>query len=65
MSIIGFACGKWRWARRAEKYVVLVVPKVKVRMEAEYSIPVPNLCDLLRESFIFTKKCRSQERPLL
>ena len=41
-----------RPARRAI-FSVLVVPNVKVRMEAQYPIPPVSLHDLLRESFTF------------
>jgi len=37
----------------AGDYAVLVVPDVKVKMEARHSIPPLSLHDLLRESFAF------------
>jgi hypothetical protein len=43
-----------RPARAAGNYAVLVVPIVKVKMEAQHSIPPLSLHDLLRESFTFT-----------
>ena len=42
-----------RPARRADNYVVLVVPNVKVRMEVQNSFPFMSIHDLLRESFTF------------
>jgi hypothetical protein len=44
---------KVRQARRANNSALLVVPNVKLRMEAQHSILPLNLHDLLRESFIF------------
>ena len=43
-----------RPARRADNSAVLVVPNVKVRMEARHSIPPLCLDDLLWESFTFS-----------
>jgi hypothetical protein len=43
-----------RPARVADNCAVLVVPNVKVRMEAQHSIAPLSLYDLLRESFTFT-----------
>ena len=49
-----------RPARRAETSAVLVASNVRVRMEAQHSVPHPpflSLRDLLRESFTFTGLC--------
>ena len=40
-------------AREVDKSVVLVVPNVEVRVEAEHYIPPVSLHDLLEESFAF------------
>jgi len=42
-----------RQTRAAGNYAVLVVPNVKVKMEAHHSIPPLSLHDLLWESFTF------------
>ena len=46
--------GKMLPARRADNSAVLAVPNVKVRKEAQHSIPPLSHHDLLRESFTFT-----------
>ena len=53
MSTKGYLGGKVRPARRAENSTVLVVPNVKVRMEAQRPTPRLSLHDLLRETFTF------------
>ena len=50
MSFLG---GKVRPARIADSSAVLVVPNVKVRLEAQHSIARLSRHDLLGESFTF------------
>jgi hypothetical protein len=40
-------------ARKAESSEVLLVPNIKVKMEAQNAIPLMRLCDLLRASLAF------------
>jgi hypothetical protein len=42
---------EYRPARKADKFAVLVVPNVKVRMEAQNSVPLSKLHYLLRKSY--------------
>jgi hypothetical protein len=44
-----------RPARVADSSAVLVVPNVKVRMEAQHYIPFLNLYDVLQESFTLVR----------
>jgi len=44
-------------ASKSDKFALIIVANVKVRMEVKYSIPVLSLHDLLRESFTFTFTC--------
>jgi hypothetical protein len=45
---------KARPTHRADNSAVQIAPNVKVRMEAQHSIPPLSLQDLLPESFTFT-----------
>jgi hypothetical protein len=53
-----------RPARRANNSAFLVVPNVKIRMEAQHSIPPLSLHDLLREMFTFYDiLCKNMAEP--
>jgi len=47
---------KYRRGSKADNSAVLVVPNVKVRMEAEHSVPLLRFHDLLRKSYTLFNK---------
>jgi hypothetical protein len=54
--------GEKRLARRTDSSAVLVVPNVKLRIEAQYSVPRLSLRDLLWENFTFYTQCYGTNR---